>query len=705
MDQKVTKLYRMEHLGCANCAAKMEAQIRELPEIQDATLTFATKQLRVTANPGAEMEQLFQRIKQICAHIESDVTISEAVLDTRAGSVTEAASKSDLASLGPALFGLVLYLFTLFSGFVPASWELWLYIVSYILFGYDIIKGAVINMRHGEIFDEKFLMLIATVGAFAIGEYAEAVGVMLFNRVGETLEDKAVERSRSQIMAAVDLRPPTVRRVCLTDGDIDEIPAGQAEVGDILIVRPGDRIPLDGIIDEGESLLDMSALTGEPVPVTCRPGDAVLSGGVNTTSVLRLRVTKVLEESMVSKILQSVEDAASQKPQIDRFITRFARVYTPAVVAIASATAIIPSLYTGQWYHWIYIALTFLVISCPCALVLSVPLSFFAGVGAASRVGILFKSGLALEKLNRIRTAVFDKTGTVTKGTFTVQEISAVSPEKDATLLQICASAEMDSVHPIAQSVVSAAQERHLSLTRPQSVQEYAGEGIAADVNGAVILCGNGRLFQRFNIVVPAEAAAYGTELLVACDGIYMGRIVIADTIKVDAAAAVERLHSRKITTAMLTGDSRQAAAYIAKETGIDEVRARLLPQDKVGELVQLRQQYGPVLFVGDGINDAPVLAGADVGAAMGSGADAAVEAADVVFMHSQMSAVPQAFALAHCTMDIAWQNIIFALVVKGLVIIAGFLGYASLWAAVFADTGVAALCVLNSVRILFKKI
>ena len=500
------------------------------------------------------------------------------------------------------------------------------------------------------------------------------------------------------------MRPEVVHRLG-ADGSTVTIPAKEAIAGDVVVVRVGDRIPLDGIVTAGESLIDTSALTGEPVPVICREGAEVLSGSINTTGVLQVKVTKPLAESMVTKILESVERAAARKPKIDRFITRFSRIYTPTVVAIAAATAIVPSLVTGQWHYWIYTALTFLVISCPCALVLSVPLSFFAGIGAASKQGILFKGGIAMEQMKHIGAVVFDKTGTITKGNFVVHQVLPADNRSADDVLCLCASAEQASNHPIARSVVAQACEQGLRLTEPSAIEEIAGQGLKARVGSHDVLCGNRQLLDGQHIALPAmDKVEYGSELYVAVDGAYAGRLVISDTIKDDAVDAIQAISRMGITTAMLTGDSQQAADYIASKTGIDDVRAKLLPQDKVNQMDVLRQQYGPVLFVGDGINDAPVLAGADVGAAMGSGADAAVEAADVVFMQSRVSAVPAALHLSRETMKIAMENVVFALGIKAVVMIAGFAGYASMWAAVFADSGVAALCVLNSVRMLYKK-
>ena len=460
------------------------------------------------------------------------------------------------------------------------------------------------------------------------------------------------------------------------------------------------------MVIEGESLVDTSPVTGEPVPVKRKFGDEIVSGCVNTSGMLKIRVEKVLAESMVTRILDSVENAAASKPTIDRFITRFARVYTPFVVAAAVAVAVIPSLLTGDWQKWVYTALTFLVISCPCALVLSVPLAFFSGIGAGSKYGILFKGGVAMEALKHVKAVIMDKTGTVTKGNFVLQSLQAAQGYSEAELLQYTACAELVSTHPIAQSIVQAAKERGLTLVRPDSFEEIAGEGLVAHFGTKRVLCGNTKLMQHFGIKCEAyEAAASGSEVLVAEGSTFIGQLVISDTLKEDAQAAIATLKKQGLVTAMLTGDAQKEAQTVASAAGIDEVRAQLLPQDKLNELNKIRNKYGAVMFVGDGINDAPVLAGADVGAAMGSGADAAIEAADVVFMNSEMKAIPQAIAIARATGSIAWQNVVFALGVKVLIMVAGLMGYASMWAAVFADTGVSVLCVLNSMRILYKKI
>ena len=595
--------------------------------------------------------------------------------------------------------------FVVTEGFriVPEAHHIYALIIAYLLLGGKIVLTALKNLAKGHVFDENFLMTVATLGAFAIQAWEEAVGVMFFYRVGEYFEHRAVEKTRGQIMAAVDMRPEVVN--IIVGNEVKVIPAADAKVGDELLVRVGDRIPLDGVVVEGESLLDTSPVTGEPVPVKRVRGDEVVSGCVNTSGMLKMRVQKVLEESMVTKILDSVENAAASKPAIDKFITRFARIYTPFVVAVAILTAVVPSLVTGEWEKWIYTALTFLVISCPCALVLSVPLAFFSGIGAGSKYGILFKGGVAMDALKNIKAVVMDKTGTVTKGNFVVQKVRAGKGVTEQALLQICAGAELASTHPIAVSVVEAAKERGLKLIRPDKFEELAGEGLVAYYGEDIVLCGNVKLLERYGAnITDYHEAESGSEVLVAKNSKYLGQLVINDTLKEDAKLAVTELKKQGLVTAMLTGDSQREAEAIGKAVGIDEVRAKLLPQDKLQELNSLRDKYGSVMFVGDGINDAPVLAGANIGAAMGSGADAAIEAADVVFMNSEVQSIPKAIDIAKETGRIAWQNVIFALAVKAVIMVAGLLGYASMWAAVFADTGVAMLCVLNSVRILYKK-
>ena len=704
-------VFILENLGCAHCASKMEEKINALPGVSSAVITYATKQLRISAeNP----EELLPEIQKICSSIESQVKVTkrkaapQTVRVQAADQKHQEASKKeheDRTELFEICAGAVLFLIGLIlhHNEVEGAGILVLFLIGYLLLGGKILLEAAKNISHGQIFDENFLMSIATLGAFAIGDYPEAMGVMLFYRIGELFEERAVEKSRGQIMDAIDMRPDVVNLV--VDDEIQVIPAEQAKIGDLLLIRPGDRIPLDGVITEGSSRLDTSPITGEPVPVAVTAGDEIISGCVNTSGQLTLRVEKLLEESMVTRILDSVENAAASKPKIDRFITRFSRVYTPFVVLAALLTAVVPSLVTGDWNHWIYTALTFLVISCPCALVLSVPLAFFSGIGAGSRKGILFKGGLSIEALAGLKAVVMDKTGTITQGNFELQSIVSAGSFSEKELLRISAGCEQHSTHPIAHSIVTAAQEQGIALSKPSSLKEIAGHGIAAEFEGKEVLCGNQKLMDQYGIsTAKLPAMTYGAEVFLAVNGSLAGCLVISDTIKPDAKSAIDHLKSLGLHTGMLTGDSEDSANAVASETGIDEVHARLLPQDKLAVLSEIRSKHGAVMFIGDGINDAPVLAGADVGAAMGNGADAAIEAADAVFMTSGVSSIPEAIVIARSTNRIAVQNVVFALIIKALVMVLGLLGFANMWMAVFADTGVAMLCVLNSIRILYKK-
>lgn len=693
-------VFIVEKLGCAHCAGKMEEQVSHLPGVEAVNLTFATKQLRVWSD---DAKALLPQIQDICTSIEPDVKVVIREDTVRAQKEAKKAKNNSEDNREYLELGIGIVLFIagkIFESSKPV-YSTACFLLAYLILGIKIVWTALRNISKGQVFDENFLMSIATIGAFGIGEYAEAVGVMLFYRIGELFEEKAVERSRSQIMDVIDMRPEVVNLVN-EHGDVSVIDAEEAEIGDILLVRPGDRIPLDGVITDGETMIDTSPVTGEPVPISGFEGTEVISGCLNTSGVIKIRVEKVLEESMVTRIMDSVENAAASKPKMDRFITRFSRVYTPFVVFMALATAIIPSIITGNWTHWVYTALTFLVISCPCALVLSVPLAFFSGIGAGSKIGILFKGGAALETLKDITSVVMDKTGTITKGNFKVQDVVTFGDVTRNELLSLAASCEESSTHPIAKSIMEAAKEENISYKTAESAKEIAGHGSVIKLDGSEVLAGNKKLMNQYHIAGEyKETTSYGTEVFLAKDGVLIGAVVIADTLKDDAKSAIASLKAQKLHTVMLTGDSESAANAIAEETGIDEVYSKLLPDEKLLKLQEQRTKHGAVMFVGDGINDAPVLAGADCGAAMGSGADAAIEAADVVFMTSSVEAIPQAIAIGKKASRIAWQNVVFALVVKALVMILGLLGFANMWMAVFADTGVAILCVLNSIRAL----
>lgn len=768
------KKYSISGIDCANCAAKLEAKMNELPEVESVTLSFTTQQLYVEAEnpdeavkalqaladkvePGTEIGSLKRGKRKAKAHSHEHHHHHDDDGDCCCGhdhkhhhhdhdddgdcccghdhehhshhhdddedsccdhdhdhyyhhdDEEEEEEKTSffaehkdaiVLAIGAVLF-VVAELVEKFANvqYLPEG----IFVFAYIILGAEIVWTAVKNLFGGKVFDENFLMSIATIGAFVVGDFAEAVGVMLFYRIGELFEDVAVNRSRKQIMEAVDMRPEMVR--LYEEGKVIEVDPEDVKVGDCIEIRPGDRIPLDGTVLRGESRIDTSAVTGEPVPVAVAPGSEVLSGCVNTSGILYLQVDKLLEDSMVTRILEAVENAAASKPKMDRFITKFARIYTPFVVLAATATAIIPSILTGDWAHWVYTALTFLIISCPCALVLSVPLAFFAGIGAGSKLGILFKGGVSLEMLADIKAVVMDKTGTITEGNFKVESVIPADAFTEEQIITWAGSAESASTHPIAVSIREAVKERKLTSEKPEDMKEISGEGIEVTLSEGKILCGNQKLLQRYQIAIPQnDLQESGTEVFVAKDGKYAGRIQINDLVKADSTEAIQRMKTLGLHTAMLTGDTEKNAKAVQETTGIDEVFARQMPEDKLKNLGALREKYGAVMFIGDGINDAPVLAGADVGAAMGSGADAAIEAADVVFMTSRLSALNESYNIARKTKKIAYENVVFALAVKAAVMVLGLCGIASMWMAVFADSGVAMLCVLNSIRVLYAK-
>ena len=703
----------LKNLNCPNCGAKIEDRIRKMDVVETANFTLATHQLKLTGS-WEDREALKRDIQDICDAIEEGVTVADYERKSKAAvdDGRENNQDNDAVTIAVIVVGLLFMIYEALTSFIPSiglpeSIETPIYYVAYVLLAFPVLRTAARNILKGEIFDENFLMSIATLGAIAIDALPEAVGVILFYRIGEFFEEKATDRSRTEIMNAVDMRPQEVRVVdTCGGGEIVVMSPEKVEVGWTIEVRPGDLIPLDGTILEGETRVNTAPVTGEPVPVRAEPGTQLMSGCINETGRITMRVDKVLEESMVTKILDAVENAAASKPKIDKFITRFARVYTPIVVALALAVAIIPSLITGEWHRWIYTALTFLVISCPCALVLSVPLAFFSGIGNASKHGILLKGGRVIEALANVKAVALDKTGTITSGEFKVHNVETVgSHVSSGQLLSMAAAIEAVSTHPIATSIVSEAKDQGLTVEPSDFVQELAGEGMVGMADGQQVLVGNRRLMERYAVQgYPTEPAEYGTEVLVAEGNTYLGRIIIADEARPDSAEAIADLNRQDIKTVMLTGDAEASANYIAKETGVSAVRAQLLPQDKLSVVQDIRSEYGPTMFVGDGINDAPVLAGADVGGAMGSGADAAIEAADVVFMRPSLTAIAHILDLSKSTLRVAWQNVVFAIAVKILIMLLGILGYASMWWAVFGDTGVSILCILNSVRILSRK-
>ena len=580
-----------------------------------------------------------------------------------------------------------------------------IYLVSYLVIGYDIVYKAARNISHGQVFDENFLMMIATFGAFGVGEYSEAVAVMLFYQVGELFQGYAVGKSRQSISDMMDICPEYAN--IEEDGVLKQVDPDDVEVGSIIVVKPGERIPLDGIVVEGESLIDTAALTGESVPRSAKAGDEIISGCVNGSGTLKVKTTKEFDDSTVAKILELVENASSKKAKVENFITRFAKYYTPVVTIGAVILAILPPLILGGgWAEWIQRACIFLVISCPCALVISVPLGFFGGIGAASKIGVLVKGSNYLEAVAEMTTIVFDKTGTLTKGEFKVTDVITENGSKEE-LIELAALGEGYSNHPIANSIREA-YGKELDLNHVTNTEEIAGHGIKAVIDGKTVLLGNEKLMKSESIFY-TPCKSMGTVVYVACNGVFEGAVVISDTIKDGAKEAIHDMKQVGVRhTVMLTGDRKEAAETVAQTLGIDEVHAELLPGGKVEQvevLLKAEKEKERLAFVGDGINDAPVLTRADIGIAMGSmGSDAAIEAADIVLMDDDVTKIASVVKIARKTLRIVKQNIVFALAIKALVLILGALGMANMWEAVFADVGVSVIAILNSMRTLNEK-
>ena len=720
-------------LDCANCANKIEDKVNKINGVKEATVNFSTTILTAELKEESIKDEIINEIKSIVKKLEPHVKVEEktdskeirnntkACTSSCCSSDNHETSKSEIhshshemrkASEGKIgilkdnwilILGAIIYAIALLYNGNNSVISIILFVGSYLVIGGEVIITAIKNILRGEVFDENFLMSIATVGAFFIGEYPEAVAVMLFYQIGEVFQGYAVNKSRKSISSLMNIRADYAN-VLRNDKEVKVSPE-EVSLEEIIVIKAGERVPLDGTVIEGKSFLDTSALTGESVPREVKIGDEVLSGAINNNGVLKVKVNKEYGESTVARILELVENASNKKAPTEKFITKFSKVYTPIVVCIAVIVAVVPPLFIkdATFSEWIYKALSLLVVSCPCALVVSIPLGFFSGIGSASKKGILVKGGNYLEALKESEVVVFDKTGTLTKGVFKVTDINAKNISEDE-LLEITAIGESNSNHPIAVSIAKA-YGKEINKNEIESYKEVAGHGIEAVIKGKKVLLGNYKLMKSNNIFYD-EVDTIGTIVHISIDGEYKGNIVISDEVKENVKEALAELKSVGIKkTIMLTGDSKIVADKVASDIGIDEVHAELLPGDKVNkieEILSKKSSNGKVLFVGDGINDAPVLARADIGIAMGGvGSDAAIEAADVVLMKDKVEAISEAIRVSRRTSKILWQNIIFALAIKIAVMILVIFGLTNMWAAVFADVGVTLLAVLNSMRII----
>ncbi|MBK6348195.1 MAG: cadmium-translocating P-type ATPase [Bacteroidales bacterium] len=694
------KKYQLKNLDCASCASKIEDNLTKLGGVKFVSVNFANATMTIDTD---NIEKVKTRIKEIEPDVEVEDIKKQQIL----------VSTSELAENKWTILKAASGLLLLIAGIIfedkihNTPFHIAEYLVfgtGYLIVGWGVVSSAVKSIIRGQVFNEQFLMTIATLGAFAIDQMPEAVAVMLFYVVGELFQDIAVGRSRKSIKALLEIKPEYANLKSGTE--IIKVSPEEVKVGDTIIVKAGEKVPLDGTILEGNSFLDTAALTGESVPRSVKEKDEVMAGTINQSGLLTIKVNKLFGESSVSKILELVENATSQKAETEKFITTFARYYTPIVVIGALLLAVLPPLlFSGQTFtDWIYRALVVLVISCPCALVISIPLGYFGGVGLASRKGILVKGSNFLDALTQVRTVVFDKTGTLTKGEFKVSEVVTSNGFSKEQILEYAAYAEVHSNHPVAQSITEAYPDK-IDNTKITQADEISGHGIKAVVDGKTILAGNDKLLHKENIVHPV-CQVDGTVVHVAIDNVYAGYIIISDSLKDDAIEAIENLKAKKIQTVMLTGDNQYVAQAFAKRLGIDRFYYELLPEDKVKhiELLIAENKGGKVAFVGDGINDAPVLARADIGIAMGAlGSDAAIETADVVLMTDSPSKVALAIDVAKITRKIVWQNIYFAMGVKLVFIVLGVFGIATMWEAVFGDMGVALIAIFNALRILRK--
>lgn len=703
---KAVKKYQLKNIDCASCAAKIEDGLSKLPEVKFVTVNFANSTLQIDA---PDIEEVKQKIKEIEPEVEVLEPNEEFKNSIKSSTVIDELfeNKKELIKIAVTFILLVIglvfeeklhntpYHFAEYMVFIPA----------YLISGWVVLKGAVRSIVRGKVFNEHFLMTIATAGAIAIDAMPEAVTVMLFYVVGELFQDIAVNRSRKSVKALLEIRPDYAN--LKVNGEVNKVSPESVKVGNYIIVKAGEKIPLDGEITEGNSFVDTSALTGESVPRKVKEKVVVLAGMINQSGLLTIRVTKLFSESSISRILELVENATSKKAETEKFITTFARYYTPVVVFGALLLAVIPPLFfAGQTFNdWIYRALVVLVISCPCALVISIPLGYFGGIGGASRRGILVKGSNYLDALTKVKTVVFDKTGTLTKGEFKVAEIVTANGYSKEDVLKFAAYAESHSNHPIAKSIIEA-YEKNIEQSGLSDVQEISGKGIKAKVNGKQIIVGNDKILHSENIQ-HNQCKVDGTVVHIAVDKVYAGYIIISDTLKDDSIETIENLKAKNIQTVMLTGDNKSSAEVFAKKLGINKYYYELLPENKVEQIEKLLSSdiKNKVAFVGDGINDAPVIARADVGIAMGAlGSDAAIETADVVLMTDSPSKVVTAINVANRTRKIVWQNIAFAMGVKLFFILLGAFGIATMWEAVFGDMGVAIIAILNAMRVIKMK-
>lgn len=703
------QIYELRGLTCANCAKKIERQVSDLPQVTAAVVDIMNQRMTVECENKNDADKLEREIRAIVSTTEPDVLVALCHAEKEAQQEEEdAENPRRLRRLIGGGILCAIGLASYYTDLIPLIFSIALLGISYFILGYDVLWKALRHLFRGQIFDENFLMTVASIGAFLCGEYPEAAAVMLFYQIGEYFQDRAVNASRRDIRALIDIRPDSA--CVLRDGEYQEVKAKDVHIGETMIIKPGERVPLDGKVLSGESSMDTKALTGESLPRHVSVGDTVLSGMVNTTHALTVEVIHTFGESTATKIVELVQKASSQKAPAENFITVFARYYTPVVVLLALLLAILPPLFVGAWTTWIHRALVFLVISCPCALVISIPLSYFAGIGAASRRGILVKGGNYLDALHRVRTVVFDKTGTLTRGVFEVTHVETAHGVTEDDVIHAASVSELMSTHPIARSILAAAKARGIDISpeaeRDTQYHELSGMGVECKRKDDVILVGNERLMASKGIDYPRYENV-GSPVYIARNGHYYGCLVISDIVKPEATSAVSNLRQTGVSRAlMFTGDTEQTAAHVAETVGLDGYEAALLPADKVQRFEALAKQQPTgekIAFVGDGINDAPVLARADVGIAMGGiGSDAAIEAADVVLMTDELQRLPEAIDLSCRTRHIVLENIIFALSIKLICLALGALGIIGMWAAVFADVGVMIIAVFNAMRLIF---